>query len=451
MRIGIVALLIVSAVAAPCPALEPRNVFLIVNKNEPKSRPVAEHYCRLRQVPMDNIIELDLPVIEDISRDDYEAKLVRPLRAALKSRQRQAQVLLSIYGVPLRVGTQTPTEDEQRQLAGVRADLEEKRKTADARANTAKALEDDAKKFNITTLQARIDEMKKEVADMRKYIQELEQTARRLGHEESNAAVDSELMLLWWPEYPKDRWLINSLNWQIPEAVKRRSPPVVMTCRLDGPTADLAKRLVTDAVWAEEHGLKGKVYVDARGIKYDQPADVTGTGYGGFDESMREMAKLLKDDAKMDVKLDDIELLFNKDSCPDTALYCGWYSVGNYVPCCKFNRGAVAWHLASYEMLSLRNPQTQWCGNILIDGACATLGPVAEPYSVAFPKPEEFFGFLVSGEYTLVECYSRSLLLTSWMMCLVGDPLYNPYKNDPRLKSSVVWPSPKGSKYLLGS
>jgi uncharacterized protein (TIGR03790 family) len=450
MRRIVIAIAIITGVPAPCHALEPRDVYLIVNKNAPSSRQVAEHYCKLRQVPTGNIVELDLPTVEDISREDYDAKLVKPLRAALQARAAQVKVLLSVFGVPLRVGAQTPSEDEQRQLTGVRADLEAKRKQLDLKERVAKALEENAKKLDLTSLQGRVEELKKEVAEMQKGIQELEQTAKRLGHEESTAAVDSELMLLWWPVYPTDRWLLNSLHWQMPAAMKRRAPSVVMTCRLDGPTPEIAKRLVADAVWAEERGLKGKVYVDARGIPYDQPTDATGTGYGGYDESMREMAALLKNEAKMEVKLDDTELLFDPHSCPDTALYCGWYAVRQYTPCCKLNRGSVAWHLASFEMVSLRNPQGQWCGNLLRDGACATIGPVAEPYSVAFPKPEEFFGFLVSGEYTLVECYARTTMLTSWMMCLVGDPLYNPYKNSPKLKSSAVWPSPKGSKGLFG-
>ena len=79
-----------------------------------------------------------------------------------------------------------------------------------------------------------------------------------------------------------------------------------------------------------------------------------------------------------------------------------------------------------------------------------TIGPVGEPYTVGFPRPEEFFGFIVSGEYTLVEAYSRSLLLTSWMVALIGDPLYNPYAKTPKLKSSAVWPSPMGAARLFG-
>ena len=104
--------------------------------------------------------------------------------------------------------------------------------------------------------------------------------------------------------------------------------------------------------------------MDARGIKYHSGGDAF--GYGGYDESMREMAKLLKNDGKMSVILDDKPELFAPGSCPDCALYCGWYSLAHYVDCCKFAPGAVAWHLASSEAVSLRNPQSKlWCVNLL--------------------------------------------------------------------------------------
>jgi hypothetical protein len=112
--------------------------------------------------------------------------------------------------------------------------------------------------------------------------------------------------------------------------------------------------------------------------------------------------------------------------------------------------GAVAYHIASSEAVSLRNPQAKfWCKNLLEKGAAATLGPVAEPYTIGFPKPAEFFGLLTTGQYTLVECYARTALLSSWMTVLVGDPLYNPFAAAPKLKPEQVKPSPEGGRFLL--
>ena len=49
---------------------------------------------------------------------------------------------------------------------------------------------------------------------------------------------------------------------------------MLMTSRLDGPTAEIAKRLVDDAVAVEAKGLSGKVVIDARGIPFD-PKEAT--------------------------------------------------------------------------------------------------------------------------------------------------------------------------------
>jgi hypothetical protein len=35
---------------------------------------------------------------------------------------------------------------------------------------------------------------------------------------------------------------------------------------------------------------------------------------------------------------------------------------------------------------------------------------------------------LLQGNLTLVECYYRSSPFNSWMMALIGDPLYKPFK-----------------------
>jgi len=76
---------------------------------------------------------------------------------------------------------------------------------------------------------------------------------------------------------------------------------------------------------------------------------------------------------------------------------------------------------------------------------------VAEPYTVGFPKPEEFFGFLVTGEETVVEVYAKTALLVSWMTVFVGDPLYNPYGKNRPGDGLKVFPSPKGVKNIFDS
>jgi uncharacterized protein (TIGR03790 family) len=421
------------ALVSPVSALEPKDVWLVVNKNVPESRQVADHYIAKRGVPKDQVVELDLPKGEDISRPDYDAKFAGPLREALKDKKARVKVLVTTYGVPLRVGPQLPNEEEKKALEKLRPELAEARK---------KLAELDKKKKAGDPVDA------KDFAAVQLTVNTLQARERVLTHHESNACVDSELMLLWWDRYPLVRWVSNPLYMQAPETYRKGKPPVLLVSRLDGPSVEIAKRIVDDAIATEKTGMKGKVVIDARGIKFD-PKNDTGHGYGGYDESMRETAALLEK-AGFTVELDNKPDLLKPGAAKGVAFYCGWYSLANFVDCCEYERGAIAWHLASSEAVTLRNPNSKlWCPNLLKKGVCATLGPVAEPYTVGFPKPAEFFGLLATGEYTLVECYARTMLFCSWMTVLVGDPLYNPFKSGGKLKVSDVVPSPKGGKNVF--
>jgi uncharacterized protein (TIGR03790 family) len=446
LSIGWLCLLLSTATSR---ALGPEDVYLLVNKNVPESRQIAEHYCAKRGVPRDHILAFDLPATEDVSREVYAERLAAPLRKQLAVRRDKVKVLLSIYGIPLRVGGNPPSAEEKAELDKVRRELDPLQKQQRELQETIKSLAEKAKKAPKGPESAQLETRKKERAALEQQIHRLEQRVHWLSHPESHAAVDSELSLLWHSGFELRRWQLNFLYWQVPQDVREGKPPLVMTARLDGPSVALVKRLIDQAIEVEAKGLQGKVYVDARNIRYDRKQD-PGFGYGGYDESLREMAGLLEKEAKMTVTLDNKPELFAPGSCHECALYCGWYSLGKFVDCCRFSPGAVAYHIASSEAVSLRNPKaTYWCKNLLEKGAVATLGPVAEPYTIGFPKPAEFFGFLVTGKYTLVECYWRTEILASWMTVLVGDPLYNPYVKSPRLKPEQVKPSPAGGTFQV--
>ncbi len=423
-------------------ALEPNEIFLLVNKNSGASKEVADHYCQKRGVPKENIILLDVPMTEDISRVAYNERIVAPIRTALKDKKEQAKVLLSVYGIPLRVGGQDATPEEAEKIKALDPRMKEVAEAIPTLQTKVKLLEATYKEKPGDQLKTWLEETKAELTKMSLEKATLEQKRRLLAHAESNAAVDSELMMLWWDNYELTRWQLNLGYWRLPAAARTGKPPFVMTCRLDGPTIKIVKGLVDQAIEVEKKGLEGNVYVDARGIRYDPKAE-DGSGYAGFDESMREMAALLDKEGKMKVILDDKPELFKPLTCPDCALYCGWYSLGQFIDSFTFVPGAIAWHLASSEAVSLRQPDAKyWCKCLLEKGVAVTLGPVAEPYTIGFPKPAEFFGFLATGKYTLVECYSKTILFSSWMTVLVGDPLYKPFAKNPKLKVEQVHQSP---------
>jgi uncharacterized protein (TIGR03790 family) len=259
--------------------------------------------------------------------------------------------------------------------------------------------------------------------------------------EETEAAVDSELMLLWWTDYPRFRWVINTLNWQQRAEAERRfshleqpwNQPVLMVSRIDAGNVAVARRMIDRAITVEQTGLTGSVYIDARGISPKAT-------YGDYDEDLRKLARLLQNCKGLSVTLDNKPGVFQSGECPRTMLYCGWYSLRKYVPAFTFVPGAVAFHIGSFEAISLKGAnETGWCKRLLDNGAVATLGPVAEPYLASFPPPGRFFGLLLTGRYTLVECYAYTLPYNSWMQMLLGDPLYRPFARKSLLTVEQVF------------
>src|SRR2546421_8470454 len=56
-----------------------RAVVIVYNNTMPESKKVAERYAEKRKVPANQIIGLDLPSSEVISRDEFKDRLQKPL------------------------------------------------------------------------------------------------------------------------------------------------------------------------------------------------------------------------------------------------------------------------------------------------------------------------------------------------------------------------------------
>src|SRR6185295_16647503 len=153
-------------------ALEPANVFLLANKNLPASQEVAEHYCAKRRVP--------------------------------KEKKEQAKVLLAIYGVPLRVGSPEATEEEKGELAKLDAELAASKADVERFEKLVPIAEAENKEKNTDETKEALASRKQEL-DTAKRNQRRQQRNRdqigQSGRFDSRAAVDSELMLLWWDKY----------------------------------------------------------------------------------------------------------------------------------------------------------------------------------------------------------------------------------------------------------
>jgi len=395
-------------------ALEPDEILIIANKDIEESMGLARYYCAQRGVPDKNILALPLgaDLKDTISRDNYEKQLVEPIRRKFFTERLVGEIkcLLTIYGVPIKVGGRGVLEDQKDKLQELNR-LAEQEKQILEKLKLA-GLTDSAEHKQIN-----------------RRLAQLQLTIDRINGRETNASVDSELSLVLFDSYDLYRWQPNMLK----DEVRGGNSVTLMVSRLDGPDYDIIKGLVDKAISAEKTGLKGIAYIDSRGI-------TSRDMYGHYDLSLRNLAAFTKSETDIPVIEERAAKLFAPGTCPETAIYCGWYSLKKYVDAFDFVDGAIGYHIASFEAASLRDPNSsQWCPSMLMDGITATLGPVAEPYLHAFPEPRAFFPKLYEGN-CLVEAYYRTKPLNSWQMLLIGDPLYRPFKTFPRKKdpNSIV-------------
>ena len=246
------------------------------------------------------------------------------------------------------------------------------------------------------------------------------------------SAFDSELPLLWYNQYAHKGMLPNPL------AYRNRSihtgTQTLMVMRMDAPQAGQVREMIMGSKLAERKGLSGRVVIDSRGME-ERSVSAADRGYAPYDKKLRRLADLVRAKTKLSLMHDDGPAVLGPGAASDVALYCGWYELRHYVPSCTFVPGAVGFHIASFEMISLRNPgEKGWCRGLLNDGIASTLGAVDEPTLGAFPDPEEFFGVLLTGRLTLAETYWLTNPLVSWKMTMIGDPLYRPFAAKPALR-----------------
>ena len=348
-------------------ALESEEIVVIVNAQEREGVALAKFYMKERNIPEKNLLVIQTAAKEEIERLFYNDEIADPVRNFLNDKP-QITCLLVFYGVPLRV----------------KAPL----------------------------LQSEQENLVKKDGNRQQ--------------DDSVASVDSELSIVRIENPPVKGWIANPWFLQFQkQKVPYEKGQVLMVARLDGPDAATVKRIIDDSLAVEKKGLTGTAYFDAR---WPKPASgKVLKGYNLYDNAIHLAAEAVGE--VLPVVLNEEEALFQEGEGIDAALYCGWYSVGKYKDAFDWQQGAVAYHIASAECTTLKRKGSQvWCKRLLEDGVAATIGPVGEPYVQAFPFPQLFFSLLLDGDFTLLESYYLSLPFVSWKMVLIGDPLYQPFR-----------------------
>jgi uncharacterized protein (TIGR03790 family) len=344
---------------------------VVFNQNAPGSEDLARYYAGKRAIPEQNIIGLDAPVTEEISREEYITKISAPLSAELVRRNlwiaRGREVSVSriryavlMRGMPLKIRSELPPPAEGEKRDPLR--------------------------------------------------------------DRDEASVDSEMAALGVPTENRGP-LNNPFFRSFSRAVDGGVPPgMLLVTRLDGPDDATVRRMIDDSLQAERRGLWGWSYVDLRGLS-SGPYLQGDQWLEGTVQSMRR--------AGLPVLTDRMEATWPTGfPVREAAVYYGWYAGKADGPfteeITRFMPGAIAVHIHSFSAASLRNPTAGWASPLLVRGAAATAGNVYEPYLTLTLHLDLFQERLMAGLCLADAAYAATPVL-SWMAVVVGDPLYRPY------------------------
>ncbi len=356
---------------------ESAATLVVFNETDGDSRDLARFYAEKRGIPKANLVGLKCSTFEEINREEYDATIAEPLRRALTS---GFHWKLREMSSPL-----SPVEwSKIRYIALMRG--------IPLKISPAPAYPGD------------------------------KQVGPEAVATHNEAAVDSELSLLALRSRQISGVVQNPYYRAYSRVGDFRLPELLLVCRLDGPTPQIVRKMITDSIEAEKEGLAGFTYVDARGLKD-----------GGYAEGDEWLMRLASDARRrgtpviLDVGPEQFPAGYPMGR---TAMYFGWYageiSGALATPGFHFEKGAIAVHIHSYSATTVRSEYAAWVGPLLARGAVATLGNVFEPYLSLTPNLDIFHDRLRAG-FNFAESAYMSQKFLSWQTTFVGDPLYRPF------------------------
>lgn len=359
--------------------LLPEHVAVVYNKRSVLSKRMAEEYVKVRGIPAGNVVELDCPITNEITRSQYEDLIKLPLSlaavrgawwrtsfsgAVVTSRRVYAMVLMA--DLPMKIKHELPIPRQGKPINLVSTD---------------------------------------------------------------QASVDSELSMLMVGQYQL-QGAAKNLYFNKVESIVGCSAPVLLVTRIDAITQETCMDMIRVPIQVEARGLWGWSVVD-RGGPYKQ-------GDAWLDAVVERMRK-----AGVPVYLDTWSATLPErfPMSLDVAVYCGWYTRnanGPFLdPAFRFRPGAIAMHLHSFSAANFKNPTQGWSSSLLEKGAAVTIGNVYEPFLGNTHRFDIMMDRLLEG-FSVAEAAWMSMPVCSWQGVVFGDPLYRPFA---KMKNMDVSPN----------
>ena len=360
-----------------------RTALVIYNENDPLSRDLAAFYADQRGIPAERVVSLKCPIEEEISRQQYDDTIARPLRALFDERHwwlrspdkpdaepssvvsgNRIHFLVLMRGMPLRIKGTPPS---------------------------------------LTRAISASFPRRSEIATRRAWTRNSRCWACSRGASRG---------------FSRTRIINRSTG-----SRRTRFPGIMLTGRLDAPTGSTVRQMILDTLAAEKNGLWGRCYLDGRGIAPNSSPMAEGDQW---------IDRIASDRAPYFLPtITDHQSAMFPTAYPmnAAAMYFGWYSQDVAGPFTRedfhFVPGAVAVHIHSYSATTLRDTTHYWVGPLIDKGASASLGNVYEPYLTLTTHLDIFADRLFDG-FTLAESAWAATPGFSWMNTVVGDPLYRP-------------------------
>jgi uncharacterized protein (TIGR03790 family) len=198
------------------PADLAQATIVIYNRAAPDSAGLARFYAQARHIPTDHVVALDCSTEEEISRKEYDETIAEPLR--------------KIFG--------------ERQWWTLRTNADDHPVVSSSRINFVALIRGMPMKIRATT-----DHPGDRAEN------------NQIGGQ-NQAAVDSELALLGLYTKQISGAANNPYFQSFRPIAELQGANVLLVSRLDAPTPDIVRRMITDALEIEKSGLWGRAYVD---------------------------------------------------------------------------------------------------------------------------------------------------------------------------------------------
>jgi len=348
---------------------------VVYNLDFPGSAGLAAYYAEKRHIPKERVIGLRCPQEDSMSREEFDTQLRQPLLRTFQNKGWWiSRAPMPLTGEGIRApATISPTVRVLVLMRGV--------------------------PFQIR----RVSQNPKQA-------------------EEDEASVDSELTTLGLESPPVKGGMRNPYFGQqarFPHA--QHAAGLLLTGRLDGPDDATVRRMIDDALAAEENGLLGRAVIDLAHKK---------GAYQEGEDWLKRSADTFKQ-AGIPAFIDrSADVLIDAWPLPDTILYFGWYTdhiAGALASTSfRFKQGAIACHLHSFSASIIRVHDKAWAGPLLSKGAAVTFGNVFEPYLSLTTHFDVLNKRLLEG-FTVGEAAWNATPALSWMNVVLGDPLYRPF------------------------